>query len=151
MNQTKAESWVYFFLGLACFLIPGTVAVFIAYDRGISFAPVFMFAGTVIWFGLFWLFPFIEKKVRKGLKKVSFDERDQLIHKRAVMAAYVVLWLYFVAVCVTAWCVVGPHGSISVNVMPLALLGGLVVFTFTQGLATLIQYGRTGSENEKLN
>ena len=149
MNQTRVESWIYFFIGLACFLIPGGVAVFIVYDKGISFAPVFMFASIVIWGGLFWLFPFIEKKVRKKQNKVSFDERDQLIHKRAVMAAYVVLWLYFVAVCVVAWCVVGPHGSISVNVMPLALLGGLVIFTVVQGLATLIQYGREGKDVEK--
>jgi hypothetical protein len=143
MNQTKLGSWLYFVIGLACFLIPGTVAVFIVYDQGVSFLPVFMFAGIVIWFGLFWLFPFIEKKIRKGQKKVSFDERDQLIHKKSVMAGYVVLWLYFVAVCVVAWCIVGPRGSVSVNVMPLTLLGGLVVFTFVQGLASLIQYGRS--------
>jgi len=142
MNETKAESWIYFFIGLACFLIPGIVAVFIVYDRGISFAPVFMFAGIVIWFGLFWLFPFTFGRLGKGKKKVTFDERDQLIHKRAVMAAYVVLWIYFVAVCVIAWCIVGPYGSISVNVMPLTLLGGLVIFTFVQGLASMIQYGR---------
>jgi hypothetical protein len=104
---------------------------------------VFMFAATVIWFGLFWLFPFIEKKVRKGQNKVSFDERDQVIHKRAVMIAYVVLWLYFVATCVVAWCIVGPRGTISVNVMPLTLLGGLVIFIVVQGLASLIQYGRS--------
>ncbi|MBA7713710.1 hypothetical protein ES703_122717 [subsurface metagenome] len=142
MNETKAGSWLYFFLGLACFLVPGVVAVFIVYDRGISFAPVFMFAGIVIWFGLFWLFPFTFGKLGKGKKKVSFDERDQLIHKKSVMVAYVVLWLYFVAACVITWCIVGPHGSISVNVMPLTLLGGLVIFTFVQGLASLIQYGR---------
>jgi hypothetical protein len=142
MNETKVESWIYFFLGLTCFLIPGGVAVFIVYDKGISFLPVFMFAATVIWFGLFWLFPFIEKKVRKGQNKITFDERDQLIHKKAVMVAYVVLWLYFVAACVIAWCLVGPHGSISVNVMPLTLLGGLVIFTLVQGLASLIQYGK---------
>jgi len=142
MNQTKEVSWLYFFLGLACFLIPGTVAVFIAYDKGISFAPVLMFTGIVIWGGLFWLFPFTFGRLGKGKKKVTFDERDQLIHKRSVMAAYVVLWLYFVAACVIAWCIVGPHGSISVNVMPLTLLGGLVIFTLSQGLASLIQYGR---------
>jgi hypothetical protein len=149
MNHTKLESWIYAIIGLACFLIPGTVAVFIVYDQGVSFAPVFMFTGTVIWFGLFWLFPFIEKKVRKRRKKISFDERDQLIHKRAVMAGYVVLWLYFGAVCVIAWCIVGPRGSISVNVMPLTLLGGLVIFTTAQGLVSLIQYGRE-SKGEKL-
>jgi len=149
MNKTKEVSWFYFFMGLACFLIPGVVAVFIAYDRGISFAPVFMFAGIVIWGGLFWLFPFTFGRLGKGKKKVSFDERDQLIHKKAVMAGYVVLWLYFVAACVVAWCIVGPHGTISVNVMPLTLLGGLVVFTFVQGLASMIQYGRGGKDGEK--
>jgi len=142
MKSQKEVSWFYFFLGLACFLIPGGVAVFIVYDRGISFAPVFMFAGIVIWGGLFWLFPFTFGKLGKGKKKVSFDERDELIHKKAVMVAYIVLWLYFVAACVIAWCIVGPHGSISVNVMPLTLLGGLVIFTFVQGLASMILYGR---------
>ena len=97
MNETKQRSWFYFFLGLACFLIPGGVAVFIVYDSGVSFAPVFMFAGIVIWCGLFWLFPFIEERLRKGRRKVSFDERDQLIHKKAVMTGYVALWFYFVA------------------------------------------------------
>ena len=143
MNKTKEVSWFYFFLGLACFLIPGGVAVFIVYDKGVSFLPVFMFAGIVIWFGLFWLFPFTFGKLGKGKKKVSFDERDQSIHKKAVMVGYVALWLYFVAACVIAWCIVGPNGSISVNVMPLTLLGGLVIFTFVQGLASVIQYGRT--------
>jgi hypothetical protein len=149
MSETKVESWIYFFIGLACFLVPGGVAVFIVYDQGVSFAPVFMFAGIVIWFGLFWLFPFIEKKVRKGKKKISFDERDQLIHKRAVMVAYVVLWLYFVTACVIAWCIVGPHGTVSVNAMPLTLLGGLVIFTTVQGLASVIQYGRGDRNGEE--
>ena len=144
MIQTKIVSWFYFFLGTACFLIPGGVAIFITYDRGISFAPVLMFTGTVIWAGLFWLFPFTFGKIGKRKKKVTFDERDQLIQKKSVMAAYVVLWLYSVAACVTAWCLVGPQGSISVNIMPLTLLGGLVIFTFTQGLVSQILYGRTG-------
>jgi hypothetical protein len=148
MIQTKIESWFYFFLGTACFLIPGSVAIFIAYDRGISFAPVLMFTGTVIWAGLFWLCPFTFGKLGKQKKKVTFDERDLLIQKKSVMAAYVVLWLYFVTASVTAWCIVGPHGSISVNVMPLTLLGGLVIFTLAQGVASMIQYGR-GDKGEQ--
>jgi hypothetical protein len=149
MNQTREESWIWLFLGLPCFLIPGGVAVFIAYDRGLSFAPVLMFASIVIWGGLFWLFPFIQVKFRKDKKKICFDERDQLIHKRAVMVAYAVLWIYFVAACVIAWCIVGPHGTVSVNVMPLTLLGGLIIFTSVQGLASVIQYGRGGKDVEK--
>jgi hypothetical protein len=141
MNKTREEAWILLLLGVPMLLIPGGVAVFIAYDKGMSFAPLFLFAGVAIWGGLSWLFPFISGKIHKGKKKVSFDERDQLIHTRAVMAAYVVLWLYFFAACVIPWLAVGPHGSISVNVMPLTLLGGLVIFTFVQNLATLIQYG----------
>jgi hypothetical protein len=142
MNETKAGSWLYFFIGLACFLIPGGVAVFIVYDQGVSFMPIFMFAGIVIWGGLFWLFPFTFGKLGRRKKKVTFDERDQLIHKKSVMVAYVILWIYFVTACVIAWCIVGPHGSISVNVLPLTLLGGLIIFTLAQGLASTIQYGR---------
>ncbi len=148
MNREQEDSWIWLFLGLPCFLIPGGVAVFIAYDRGISFVPVFMFASIVIYGGLFWLFPFICGKLSKGKKKVSFDERDQLIHKKAVMVAYVVLWLYFVAVSVIAWCIVGPHGSISVNVMPLTLLGGLAIFNVVLSVTTLVQYG-WGGKGEK--
>jgi len=147
MNKSQ-EAWIWFILGTACWLIPGGVAVFIVYDRGMSFRPLFMLASIAVWGGLFWLFPFISSKIRKGKKKVSFDERDQLIHKKAVMAAYVVLWLYFVAACVIPWWLVGPYGSISVNVMPLTLLGGLAIFTLVQNLATLIQYGWKGKDNE---
>jgi hypothetical protein len=148
MNKAREEAWIVLFLGVPILLIPGGVAVFIAYDKGMSFVPLFMFAGIALWGGLCWLFPFIYSRVRKGKKKVSFDERDRLIHKNAVVAAYIVLWLYFFAACVIPWWIVGPRGSISVNVMPLTLLGGLAIFTFVQNLATLIQYGR-GGKGEK--
>lgn len=140
----KEEAWIGLLLGVPMLVIPSAVAVFIAYDKGLSFAPVLMFTGTVMWGGLLWFLPYIQRKFRKDKKKIIFDERDQLIHKRAVMASYVALWIYFVAACVITWCVVGPNGSISVNVMPLTLIGGLVIFNLVQGLATLIQYGQGG-------
>ena len=142
----KEEAWIGLLLGVPILVIPSVVAVFIAYDRGLSFAPLLMFTGTVIWGGLLWLLPYIQHKFRKDKKKITFDERDQLIHKRAVMVSYVALWLYFVAAWMITWCIVGPHGSISVNVMPLMLVGGLVLFNCVQSLASLIQYGR-GAED----
>jgi len=137
----KEEAWVGLLLGGPILAIPTVVAVFIAYDRGMSFAPLLMFTVTVLWGGLLWLLPYVQRRFHQNKKKVTFDERDQLIHKRGVMASYVALWLYFVAACVTTWCLVGPAGSISVNVMLLILVGGLVLFNSVQGLATLIQYG----------
>ncbi|MBN2313491.1 MAG: hypothetical protein JXM79_06145 [Sedimentisphaerales bacterium] len=144
----REEAWVGLFLGVPMLVIPSVVAVFIAYDKGLSFAPLLMFTFTVVWGGLLWLLPYIESKFRKGKKKITFDERDQLIHKKVVMVSYVLLWTYFVAACVVTWCVVGPNGSISVNVMPLTLIGGLVLFNSVQGLVTLILSGR-GGKGEK--
>ena len=144
----KEEAWIGLLLGVPILVIPSAVAVFIAYDKGLSFAPVLMFTGTVLWGGLLWLLPYIQRKFRKDKKKIIFDERDQLIHKKAVMASYVALWIYFVAACVITWCIVGPNGSISVNVMPLTLIGGLVLFNVVQSLASLIQYGRGGKRYE---
>lgn len=144
----KEEAWVGLFLGVPMLVIPSGVAVFIAYDKGLSFAPLLMFTWTVVWGGLFWVLPYIQRKFKKDEKKVVFDERDQLIHKKAVMVSYVALWIYFVAACVITWCIVGPNGSISVNVMPLTLIGGLVLFNCVQGLVTLILYGRGGNDHE---
>ena len=143
----KEEAWVGLFLGVPILVIPSVVAVFIAYDKGLSFAPLLMFTGTVVWGGLLWLLPFIQRKFRKDKKKITFDERDQLIHKRAVIVSYIVLWIYFVAACVITWCIVGPNGSISVNVMPLTLIGGLVLFNCVQSLVSLILYGRGAKDD----
>jgi hypothetical protein len=142
----REEAWIGLFLGVPILVVPSVVAVFIAYDRGLSFAPLLMFTGTVVWGGLLWLLPYIQRRFHKDKGKITFDERDQLIHKKVVMASYVVLWFYFVTACVITWCLVGPNGSISVNVMPLTLIGGLVIFNLVQGLATLILHGR-GAKN----
>lgn len=145
----KEEAWIGLFLGVPMLVIPSVVAVLIAYDKGLSFAPVLMFTWTVVWGGLFWLIPYIQRKFRKNKKKIVFDERDQSIHKKAVMVSYVALWIYFVAACVITWCIVGPNGSISVNVMPLTLIGGLVLFNCVQGLVALILYGRGADDGAR--
>ena len=69
----KEEAWVGLFLGVPILVIPSVVAVFIAYDKGLSFAPLLMFTGTVIWGGLLWLLPYIQRKFRKDTKKITYD------------------------------------------------------------------------------
>lgn len=109
----------------------------------IEFAFVFALLGCA------WLIPLFLRRIRKKKGKIAFDERDQFVVRRAALAAYLVLWLYFVIACVIAWWIVGPHGSISVNVMPLTLAGGLAIFGFVHNLAILIQYGWSGKADEK--
>ena len=59
------------------------------------------------------------------------------------------IWLYFVGACIFAWLSVAPERSISVNVMPMVIIGGIVVFLFVQSVTTLIQYDREAKDGEK--
>jgi len=89
--------------------------------------------------GLMGLSPILYKKERG---KVSFDERDELINYRAVLAAYSVFWLVFTAACMIPWSIIGPSGSISVNVLPIMLFGIGITLALVHSLVILIQYGR---------
>ncbi len=91
--------------------------------------------------GLMGLSPFLYKKERD---KVSLDERDQLINYRAVLAAYSVFWLVFTAACMIPWSIIGPSGSISVNVLPIMLFGIGITLALVHSLVILVQYGRQG-------
>jgi hypothetical protein len=149
MNKLQEEAWITLLLCIPVFLICGGLAVGLAYVEAVPFIRLLVeFAFFAIFGGFIWLSPFISGKIRKGKKKVSFDERDQSIHKRAVMTAYVVLWLYFVAACVIPWWLAGPHGSVSANILPFILIGGLVSFTLVRSVTTLILYG-WGGKGEK--
>jgi len=88
--------------------------------------------------GLMGLSPVLYKKERG---KVSFDERDELINYRAVLAAYSVFWLVFTAACMIPWSIIGPSGSISVNVLPIMLFGIGITLALVHSLVILIQYG----------
>ena len=96
--------------------------------------------------GLMGLSPLLYKK--EG-GKVSFDERDELINYRAVLAAYSVFWLVFTAACMIPWSIIGPSGSISVNVLPIMLFGIGITLMLVHSLVILVQYGRGGKDGEK--
>jgi len=150
MNKTQEESLICVVLFPAGIIIGGALLVGLAYVEAMSFWLLALQLGAfAVYSGFFWFYPLFINKIRTKKKNVTFDERDRLILKRSVLVAYSVLWLYFVGACVIGWWVIGPRGSVSVNIMPLALIGGLALFTFVQHLATLIQYwlgGRDGKE-----
>ena len=67
------------------------------------------------------------------------DERGVMILKNALLAAHTVSWFYFLAACLVAWWIVGPTGSVSVNVIPLIFVGWVVVFQFALVLGSALQ------------
>ena len=121
---------------------PGLVAVLLVYTEGPRLIPSFMFTLAVV-LGSFFGCPAVMQRIRKR-KKVQVDERDLLIYKNGVVAAHVVLWVYFVVVCLVAWRLVGPEGTVSVNVLPLVFVGAVAVFLLVEYVAAFVQYVRGG-------
>jgi hypothetical protein len=148
MNAWQKNAWISLLFVAPLWLIFGQLPILLVYLEGPSFLHLFSFACATIVGGLAWLFLFFFNKSRKTTGATGFDERDQFIFIRATLTAYVVLWLYFIAACIYAWLSAAPKRSISVNMMPMVIVGGIAVFLVAQSIATLIQYGR-GDKGEQ--
>jgi hypothetical protein len=78
--------------------------------------------------------------------QVLADERDVLIRRRATIFAYTIFWLAFVASAMLVWVVYGGSGAVPVCVVMNAVWCGVVLFVGLHAIATLVQYGRGGSD-----
>ncbi|HIJ54342.1 MAG TPA: hypothetical protein HPP66_14505 [Planctomycetes bacterium] len=76
--------------------------------------------------------------VRKEPGRVTFDERDATIEKKAHYVGYCILWCVFIVTCLIAI----PTAGFAI------LATALVTVQLVQSVATLLQYGRRGKENE---
>ncbi len=85
---------------------------------------------------------------KKEHTDVQFDERDRLFHQRAWFAGYCASYLFFVVIGMTTWFMYGPDGTISVNVLPLTVIGGLMALTLAHSVTILEQYGWTNRGEE---
>ena len=148
MNKTQQGAWIALLLVVPIWAICGQLPVLLIYLEGPSFLHLFSFAASTIVGGLLWLFILFFNMRRRRNRKIAFDERDKLILIRSTLAAYVVLWVYFIGACIYAWLAAHPERTISVNVMPIVIVEGIAVFVLVQSAATLIQYRRGGKENE---
>jgi len=147
MNRAQETSLALMILMPLGALITGSVAVLLVYTQGTRFLPLVMFTLAIVLGSLFWLLPAFVQKIHKS-KKVQADERDILIYKNGAVAAHIVLWLYFAIACLVTWWLVGPEGMVSVNVMPLVLIGAVAIFLLVEYLAAFIQYGRGGEDEQ---
>ena len=149
MNRSQEHALVWLFLMPLSAAIGGGLLIGLIYVEGPSLRRTLIFALFAVWTGLFWLWILLQQKMRRK-NKVTFDERDEIIHKKAALAGYVGVWLYFVTACVIPWWLVGPKGTVSANILPIILIGGIIAFSVVQSLAILIQYGRSEKNGENL-
>jgi len=97
--------------------------------------------------GLSALAPLIYKK---DPGKVSLDERDVMIQKKASLRAYTIFWCLFVLAAMIPFFILGPKGTISVKYLPAMVFGGMFVVLLVQSIVMLEEYGWSdkGEENE---
>ena len=88
--------------------------------------------------GLGSLSVFIFKK-EKG--KVTFDERDKLIQKRAGMAGFALAHLFVCLACMIPFYVMGGRALISVRWLPQIFLGACITNFFFYSITILCEYG----------
>lgn len=83
---------------------------------------------------------------RRKLGRVSFDERDAIINKRATTTAYTVFWIAFIFICLIPMLALGPRKSIPVSVLPFILFCGAIIVRIVWSVTIIVQYGR-GNKN----
>jgi hypothetical protein len=88
---------------------------------------------------------FIFKK-EKG--KVTFDERDKLIQKRAGLAGFALSYLFVCLACMIPFCVMGGRALIQVRWLPQILAGTCITNFFFYSLTIFFEYG-LGNKGEK--
>ena len=84
---------------------------------------------------------------RKDKGKVTFDERDKLIKRRAALAGFAASYLFVGLACMLPFSILGPKASISVGWLPNIFGGAALSAFFVTSVAILVQYGRGGGDN----
>ena len=85
---------------------------------------------------------------KKDPGKVTCDERDTLINRRAVVASFASAYLVTGLACMLPFSILGPQATISITWLPdIFLAAGLTAF-FVHSVAILVQYGWRSKDNE---
>lgn len=143
MNRAQKIAWSYLIF-IALGVLASVAFIIVLYPK-LGLPGALRGFGCIGIGGLGALSPLV---FRKGGREVPFDERDRLFHQRAWFAGYCASYLFFVVVGMTTWFIYGPDGTISVNVLPLTVIGGLMVLTLAHSVVILEQYGWTSRGEE---
>ncbi len=86
---------------------------------------------------------------KKDKGKVTFDERDRLIKRRAALAGFGMSYLFVGLACMIPFSVLGPKANISVRWLPMIFMGAALSSFFAHSAAILVQYGWRSKDGEK--
>ncbi|MCP4644880.1 MAG: hypothetical protein GY851_30850 [bacterium] len=78
----------------------------------------------------------------KNTRAVALDERDRSIMAKATGFGFGIFWVVFVLASMGTWAAMGSDGVVPVNVLPLSVIVGMLLFKLLESAAILWQYGR---------
>ncbi len=79
---------------------------------------------------------------KKPSGAVEFDERDELINRKAAIAGFASAYLFVGLACMVPWFVMGINATISVNWLPLIFGGAGILNFYMHSIMILVLYGR---------
>ena len=116
----------------------GSVVAVRAYIDGIGRTSLFLLGVWIAATCYLWTLPHVLRRLG-GKKEVVRDERGILIYANSALVAHAVTWLVFASAAVLTCWNGGFNGSVPVNVLPVGIIGGAVVFQVAFALCAHIQ------------
>ena len=146
MNKTQKGAWFSLAAGLTCIASFGYIFVqFFVLRKQPGLTGVWP---LLVAYGVLLGVPIIFLRKKQSPREVDKDERDGLIEKRAVIAAFVSIWILLFAATIIPRFIVGLDGSIPVWSLAFINVGILLIVLFVYSIAVLVQYGKGGKSNE---
>ncbi len=143
MNRAQKTAWLLVIIISVAFLL-SCIAIAILYFK-VGMPKALAGLGFMGIAGLGGFSPLIFQ-TEKG--KVTLDERDRSINRRAALAGFGTSYLLVGLACMIPFFILGPKASISVTWLPYIFGGAGLSMFFVHSVAILFQYGWS-SEGEK--
>lgn len=135
MLPQQKEAWFHLILVAICALLYGAAAWWLGYMPALGVFGLLGLAG---------LTPLFYLRRRRGERFCPGDERDKMIALSATAGGFAIFWVTFVVACMTIWWIVRSHSqTVSVNILPLIVLGGWIIFWISRATFILLLYRRS--------
>ncbi len=146
MNKTQKGAWVSIAMALICIATFGYIYVQLFILRKLPGLTDIWPLATI--YCVLLIMPVILMRKKQSPQEVEKDERDRMIEKRAVIAAFVAVWILLFAASLIPRFIVELDGAIPVWSLAFINVGILVIVLLVYSVVVLVQYGWRGKDGK---